>query len=110
MRAYVRGDVHISAFVHALVSDVLRKQGESVLEEIEFRGCSPGVKGIVQTVVQYSLDTIDDDTTSSARRTQSRANSSNAESDGMALLPEFHSVGLTMPIISGEFHVVCGAA
>jgi len=50
------------SFVHALISDLLRTQGEGVLDKIEFKNCVPGVKGIVETVVQYSLETMGDDT------------------------------------------------
>jgi hypothetical protein len=49
------------SFVHALISDVLRVRGESALEVMEFQNCAPVVKGIVSTVVQYSLDTIADE-------------------------------------------------
>jgi hypothetical protein len=48
------------SFVHALISDLLRSNGESLLERIEFKRCSAGVKGIIETVVQYSLETIED--------------------------------------------------
>jgi STAS-like domain of unknown function (DUF4325) len=48
------------SFVHALISDILRSEGERILDKIEFRGCVPGVKGIVETVVQYSLETMED--------------------------------------------------
>jgi hypothetical protein len=44
------------SFVHALISDVLRKGGEGVLKLVVFRGCNDGVRGIVETVVQYSLE------------------------------------------------------
>jgi hypothetical protein len=46
------------SFVRALISDLLRTQGETVLHNIEFKNCVPGVKGIVETVVQYSLETM----------------------------------------------------
>lgn len=49
------------SFIHALISDVLRKGGEDVLEHLEFRNGSPLVRGIVSTVVQYSLDTVQDE-------------------------------------------------
>ena len=49
------------SFVHALISGVLRDQGDAALELLEFKGCVPGVKGIIETVVQYSLETTDDD-------------------------------------------------
>ena len=44
------------SFIHALVSDVLRKQGEAALSLIEFRGCNQAVRGIIETVVQYSVE------------------------------------------------------
>jgi hypothetical protein len=51
--------VATQSFVHALVSDVLRTQGESVLDRVTFKGCTKAVKGIVETVVQYSLESIE---------------------------------------------------
>lgn len=51
------------SFIHALISDVLRNSGENALELIEFEKCVPVVKGIISTVVQYSLDTMSDDDT-----------------------------------------------
>lgn len=44
------------SFAHALISDVLRVYGESILDRIEFSNCDSNVKGVIQTVVQYSLD------------------------------------------------------
>ncbi len=46
------------SFAHALISDVLRTQGESALDQLEFKNCAVVVQGIISTVVQYSLDTI----------------------------------------------------
>lgn len=48
------------SFVHALISDLLRSHGEDFLNKVEFKGCTAGVKGIIETVVQYSLETIED--------------------------------------------------
>jgi len=59
------------SFVHALISDILRGEGEEVLERLEFRGCVSGVKGIIETVVQYSLETTEDDEESLSSRTPS---------------------------------------
>lgn len=50
------------SFIHALISNVLRIEGEVALDFLDFRNCVPVVKGIVSTVVQYSLDTLTDDT------------------------------------------------
>jgi hypothetical protein len=46
------------SFVHALISDVLRNGGEDALDRLEFKNCSAVVRGIISTVVQYSLDTM----------------------------------------------------
>lgn len=56
-------DVHLvtQSFIHALISDVLRKGGEDVLEILEFKNASQLVRGIVSTVVQYSLDTAEEE-------------------------------------------------
>lgn len=48
------------SFVHALICDPLRRHGEDALDLLVFRNCSEGVRGIIETVVQYSLETIDD--------------------------------------------------
>ena len=47
------------SFVHALLSASLRAHGEEALELIEFKNCSNLVRGIVETVVQYSLEAIE---------------------------------------------------
>jgi hypothetical protein len=44
------------SFIHALISDVLRREGEGALDLLMFKGCSKEVKGIIGTVVQYSLE------------------------------------------------------
>jgi hypothetical protein len=51
------------SFVHALISDVLRDKGEGALDLLEFRNCVEVVRGIISTVVQYSLDTMSDEPT-----------------------------------------------
>ena len=43
------------SFVHALVGEALQRFREQALEQLEFRHCSPQLKGIVQLVVDYSL-------------------------------------------------------
>jgi uncharacterized protein DUF4325 len=49
------------SFVHALISEALRRHGESVLERLAFRNCGDAVRGIVETVVQYVLETVEDE-------------------------------------------------
>jgi hypothetical protein len=46
------------SFIHALISDVLRTGGEEALDVLGFNNCSEVVRGIISTVVQYSLDTM----------------------------------------------------
>ena len=48
------------SFVHALIADVLRSEGEKALDIMEFKNCHKSVRGIVETVVQYALETMDD--------------------------------------------------
>lgn len=48
------------SFIHALVSSPLRKHGEASLQLLEFKGCNKLVRGIIETVVQYSLESLDD--------------------------------------------------
>ncbi|WP_431470330.1 STAS-like domain-containing protein [Sphingosinithalassobacter sp. LHW66-3] len=47
------------SFIHALISAVLRQRGEEVLGLISFKNCGGSVRGIIETVVQYSLDSPD---------------------------------------------------
>lgn len=51
------GDVKYStqSFVHALLGEVLQRFQEPVLENLEFRHCSPQLKSLVQLVIDYSL-------------------------------------------------------
>jgi hypothetical protein len=49
------------SFIHALISDVLRVHGEGALDYLEFKSCTDVVKGVVATVVQYSLDSMGED-------------------------------------------------
>ncbi|MGB8496163.1 MAG: STAS-like domain-containing protein [Candidatus Acidiferrum sp.] len=43
------------SFVHALVGEALQRFKEPALEKIQFKGCTPLMKGLVQLVVDYSL-------------------------------------------------------
>lgn len=48
-----RVDVATQAFIHTLISDVLRKHGSDALERIAFKSCNDTVKKIVNIVVDY---------------------------------------------------------
>ncbi|MEK7383905.1 MAG: STAS-like domain-containing protein [Elusimicrobiota bacterium] len=41
------------SFIHALISDLLRKRGNAVLDRIEFKSCNDTVKKIISIVVDY---------------------------------------------------------
>ena len=41
------------SFVHALISDVIRKFGSDALERMSFKSCNPVVKKIIGIVVDY---------------------------------------------------------
>lgn len=49
------------SFVHALISEGLRRHGESALKFLTFRGCNDAIRGIIETVVQYVLETVEND-------------------------------------------------
>jgi len=43
------------SFVHALIGEALKKHGESVLDRIEFKNCTPQLQSVIELVVDYSL-------------------------------------------------------
>ena len=47
------------SFIHALISEALRQEGEEALELLMFRNCGDAARGIIETVVQYVLETVD---------------------------------------------------
>lgn len=43
------------SFVHALLGEALSKYGESLLDSIEFKNCTPQLQSVIELVVDYSL-------------------------------------------------------
>lgn len=41
------------SFIHALISDSIRRYGDKALDLIIFKSCSPVVREIITTVVEY---------------------------------------------------------
>src|SRR3989339_1098066 len=41
------------SFIHALISDLIRKYGNDVLDRIQFKSCNDTVKAIISIVVDY---------------------------------------------------------
>ncbi len=46
-------DAATQSFVHALLSDVLRRHGVDVLDRVEFKSCNVKVRKIIEIVVEY---------------------------------------------------------
>ena len=46
-------DAATQSFVHALISDILRKYGTAVLDRIEFKSCTIKVRKIIEIVAEY---------------------------------------------------------
>lgn len=42
------------SFVHALISEPIRKHGPGILDKLEFKKCNPTVRSVVEIVVEYS--------------------------------------------------------
>ena len=52
-------DATTQSFIHALISDLLRKYGSDVLDRIEFKSCNDTVKKIITIVVDYMQEGTD---------------------------------------------------
>ncbi|HAU39981.1 MAG: hypothetical protein UV80_C0006G0049 [Candidatus Peregrinibacteria bacterium GW2011_GWF2_43_17] len=46
------------SFIHALISDLMRKYGIEVLDKIQFKSCNDTVKGIISIVTDYMQESI----------------------------------------------------
>jgi hypothetical protein len=46
-------DAATQSFIHALISDLIRKYGSEVLDKISFKSCNETVKKIIQIVIDY---------------------------------------------------------
>ena len=46
------------SFIHALISDLIRKYGNEVLDKIEFKSCNKTVQAIITIVVDYMQESI----------------------------------------------------
>lgn len=47
------------SFIHALVSDLIRRRGAEVLDQLLFKNCNEGLRSLVSIVVEYSQDTVE---------------------------------------------------
>lgn len=46
------------SFIHALISEVIRKKGPNVLDEIYFKNCNTTIQKIIEIVIEYMQDSI----------------------------------------------------
>ncbi|HAH05218.1 MAG TPA: hypothetical protein DCM05_01635 [Elusimicrobia bacterium] len=51
--SFERVDAVTQSFIHALISDLIRKRGVDVLDRLEFKSCNDTVKKIISIVVDY---------------------------------------------------------
>ena len=51
------------SFIHALISDLIRKKGIEVLDKLFFKNCNPTVSKIISIVTDYMQDHIDESIT-----------------------------------------------
>ncbi|MDO8625123.1 MAG: STAS-like domain-containing protein [Candidatus Diapherotrites archaeon] len=49
-------DAATQSFVHALISEAIRKNGLQVLDQLRFKNCNQTVKKIINIVVDYMQD------------------------------------------------------
>lgn len=49
------------SFIHALVSDVIRSMGPNVVDSIAFRNCNDAIRGLIEIVVEYSQEGLQDE-------------------------------------------------
>lgn len=47
------------SFIHALISDLLRKFGVDILDRMEFKSCNAKVQKIIEIVVEYMQEGLD---------------------------------------------------
>jgi hypothetical protein len=52
-------DATTQSFIHALISDLMRKHGASVLDRLEFKSCNETVRKIITIVVDYMQEGAD---------------------------------------------------
>ncbi|MBU1167773.1 STAS-like domain-containing protein [Patescibacteria group bacterium] len=46
-------DSTTQSFIHALISDLIRKYGTDVLSKISFKSCNPTIQKIITIVIDY---------------------------------------------------------
>lgn len=47
------------SFIHALLSDLIRKYGVEIVERLQFKSCSPTVQKMISLVFEYMQESLD---------------------------------------------------
>jgi len=63
------------SFIHALISDALRKHGAGILDRLQFKGCNPPVQALIATVCDYMQDSTHAEEMKVGERAASKAKS-----------------------------------
>ena len=53
---FIKIESATQSFIHALISDVIRKKGIGVLDFIYFKNCNDTIKKIIEIVIEYMQD------------------------------------------------------
>ena len=51
-------DSATQSFIHALISDLIRKKGITVLDSLYFKKCNPTIQKLIQIVTEYMQDRV----------------------------------------------------
>lgn len=49
-------DSATQSFIHALISDIIRKEGYEVIDRLNFKNCNDTIKKIITIVIEYMQD------------------------------------------------------
>ena len=63
---FSRVDAVTQSFIHALISDLFRNYGASILDQVIFKACNEKIKKMINIVVDYMQEGIGDDGPSSS--------------------------------------------
>jgi len=44
------------SFIHALISDIIRKKGIDIIDRLSFKNCNDTIKKIIEIVIEYMQD------------------------------------------------------
>ena len=53
---FVGVEAATQSFIHALISDLIRKYGAVVLDQVYFKNCNETIKKIINIVVEYTQE------------------------------------------------------